>query len=195
MADSTLAYQSPSAPDKYLDTEQVVVGGTPVERERVQLSGTGATEIVAVTSTAPAGTEMGVVTRNVPSGTQTVRELVTAGKIVPASMAAVAAGGQATLDSDQISTGKTGKLVEIVVTASVPFKVVVQTVLEGVATDRMVWISQISGWDWTPPVRNLITVAQSAGVGFDGFRAVVTNLDPTESADLYATFCYDEEPT
>ena len=37
--DGQLGYQSPAAPDKYLDTDQVVVGGQTVQRERVIIAG------------------------------------------------------------------------------------------------------------------------------------------------------------
>jgi hypothetical protein len=128
-----------------------------------------------------------------PEPVHPVVSLVTSGQVLSTTLAAVAAGGQATLDSNQISSGKTGKLLEVIVAASVPFKVVLQTVLNGVATNRVIWFSQIGGWDWVTPAKNLIQVTESATAGFDGFRVVITNLDPNRAADLFCTFAHDEE--
>lgn len=46
MADSYIALDEPTTVDKKLDTEQVTVGANTVERERVQLAGAGATDLV-----------------------------------------------------------------------------------------------------------------------------------------------------
>ena len=46
MADSFLAYQNPSVTDKKLDSETLTVGANTVERERVQISGAGATDLI-----------------------------------------------------------------------------------------------------------------------------------------------------
>lgn len=106
---------------------------------------------------------------------------------------ALAAGSSADLDSAQISSGKTGHLVQVVVGSSVPFKVEVQTVVNGVATGTvMVAVSLNRHWEWRAFAKGFVFVAQSAGVGFDGFRAVVTNLDPSVAADAYAAFFWDE---
>lgn len=51
MADSYIGYQNPSSVDKKLDSESVTVGANTVERERVQISGTGATAIAPVDAT------------------------------------------------------------------------------------------------------------------------------------------------
>ena len=108
--------------------------------------------------------------------------------------AAVAAGGQATLDSTQISSGKTGKLLQIIVAASVPFKAVFQTVLNGVATSRVTYFTGPGERSWTfrPFSQDMYTVVEDAAAGFDGFRVVVDNQDTSEPADLYASFEWDE---
>lgn len=150
------------------------VGGIHFQRVKLDLGGDGVSSPVV--------------------GGLPIVSIVTSSQIIATSLAAVAAGGQATLDSNQISSGKTGKLLEVVVAASVPFKVLLQTVVNGIATTRIPWFTQVGGWDWTAPAKNFITVTESPTAGFDGFRVVVTNLDPTEPADLYAAFLYDEEP-
>ena len=128
-----------------------------------------------------------------PEPAHPVVSLVINGQVIASSEASVAAGGQATLDSDQISSGKTGKLLEIIVSSSIPFKVVLQTVLNGVATSRITWFAFSGAWDWKSPAKNLIQVAQSATAGFDGFRVVIENLDLDRAADVYSTAIYDEE--
>ena len=109
------------------------------------------------------------------------------------SDSAIAAGASATLDSAQIGSSKTGRLIEVVCAATVPIKVELQTVLNAVATTKIVNVAVDGRWHWRSPGRNYISQAQDAGVGFDGFRVVVTNLDTSRAADLYATFLYDEE--
>jgi len=49
MTNSYLGYQNPSIVDKKLDSESVTVGLNIVERERIQISGSGATDIAPIT--------------------------------------------------------------------------------------------------------------------------------------------------
>ena len=51
MADSYLGYQNPSTADKKLDSESLIVGANTVERERIQIAGSGATQIAPVHET------------------------------------------------------------------------------------------------------------------------------------------------
>jgi hypothetical protein len=51
MADSYLSFQNPTSTDKKMDTEQLTVGSNIVQRERVQIAGTGADEIAPVSAT------------------------------------------------------------------------------------------------------------------------------------------------
>ena len=105
---------------------------------------------------------------------------------------AVAVGGQATLDSSQVGVGKTGHLLMAVVAGSVPWKAQLYTVSDGVAS------SVVATWFSANPTpifqRNMVAVAYSATAGLDGFRVVVTNLspNPNDTADLYASFFWDE---
>jgi hypothetical protein len=45
---------------------------------------------------------------------------------------------------------------------------------------------------WKPPHRNYHAVAFSANAGFDGFRVIRTNLDPSEAADVYSNIFYED---
>jgi len=49
MSDSYLPYQNPTIVDKKLDSESITVGANTVERERIQMSGRGATDIAPIT--------------------------------------------------------------------------------------------------------------------------------------------------
>jgi hypothetical protein len=51
MADSFLPYEDPSTTDRKLDTESLTVGVNTVHRERIQVTGTGATDICPVSAT------------------------------------------------------------------------------------------------------------------------------------------------
>lgn len=109
------------------------------------------------------------------------------------SAATVAAGGQGTIDSAQISADKTGQLLKVVVAASVAVKATLYTVAEGVVSAA---IMTEFGWsgrcELRAPSREFVTAAWGSGGGFDGFRVVVTNLDPTLAADIHAVFFWDE---
>lgn len=71
MADGIVQLPTDST-GKKVDTEELTVGGNTVERERVQIAGSAATEVARVQATAPAGSEQALVTRNIPSGIQAV---------------------------------------------------------------------------------------------------------------------------
>lgn len=51
MADSYIAIDEPSVVDKKLDTEQLTVGANTVERERVRIAGSAATDLAPVDAT------------------------------------------------------------------------------------------------------------------------------------------------
>lgn len=97
------------------------------------------------------------------------------------------------LDSDQIASGKTGKLVAVLIAASVALKGVLSTVLNGAPTTRATFFSPAGKHELVLfPSREFITQPESGTAGFDGFRITATNLDTTQAADAYATFFYDE---
>lgn len=68
MADSTIPYQNPVTINGLLDAESLVVGGTTVKRERVQVTGSADTEIAEVIAGAPGTSAMALATRSVSYG-------------------------------------------------------------------------------------------------------------------------------
>ncbi len=166
---------------KELDTELLANGR---HRERMQVAGALVAEIARVLNTDPAAGDYALVVRNAAPDQPVV---------FAASVASVAPGGTGSVDSAQISSGLTGKLMLAIAVSSRPFKVELQTVLNAVATTRDVRF----GWDgevkWIMPSKDFITQAEDVTVGFDGFRMLFTNLDTgAVSADMYGTFYYDE---
>jgi len=126
------------------------------------------------------------------SGLPVVEALVDP-KLTYASDTSIAAGGATNLESAQVSSGKTGKLLSVVFGASIALKAELQTVLNGVGTTRMVLFS-LAGQDriFQSPSKEFITQTESVTAGLDGFRLVITNLDTSQSADVYGTFLFDE---
>jgi hypothetical protein len=108
---------------------------------------------------------------------------------------AVASGGIADLDGAQISSGLTGKLVAFLISASVPMKAELKTVLNGVESGVLLTAFANAGQVALikMPSKEFFTQVEDAGVGLDAFRVTATNLDNQNAADLYATFFYDEE--
>ena len=99
------------------------------------------------------------------------------------------------LDSAQINSGLTGKLVAVLMSASVPLKGELKTVLNGVESSTILTMFSIAGGNGMllMPNKDFITQVEDATPGLDGFRLTVTNLDNENAADVYATFFYDEE--
>lgn len=167
----------PDSTGKKVDMCEVTVGAETVQRQRVQLAGDATDAIAGITL----------------SGGVPVSSALTNPVGHHVTVTSVAAGGSDTLDSLQIPTSLTGKLVNIVVSGSVPFKAQLFTVTDGVQSSELITVICKDIWDYRPISKSLITVAQSAGIGFDGFRIVVKNLDTSEAADFYAAFFYDTE--
>jgi hypothetical protein len=108
-------------------------------------------------------------------------------------IAALSAGSTASADSTQLGVGKVGNLLELVVASSTPVKVELRTVLNAVeSANVVVFVANDGEIDWRPAAQNLVRQAQDPGVGFDGFRAYVTNLDAAFPANAYVTFFWDE---
>lgn len=186
MGDQTITLPDDSAEvGKKLDTEQLTVSGTTVQRERHQIAGDSDTDIAIVTPTDPGPTEHGLVVR--PAGPLSIQSSA-------ASSTATAAGSSDDLDSTQIGSGKTGKLMQVVVSSTVAFKAVLSTVLNGSATPFMTLVgSPVHGpVIYEPPSKETYTVTEDVAGGLDGFRVEFTNLDTSEAADGYATFVWDE---
>lgn len=173
----------PDGAGKRLDAEDLTVSALLVHRERMQIAGAIAAAIAGVLNTDPTGSEYAILSRLIDSNNPLISD---------ATSVSVAAGASVDLDSTQLSSGVTGKLLGLIVTASVPFKAELKTVLNGVPTSKVTYFSSDRKWDWRSPARDFISVTQSATPGLDAFRVTVTNLDTSEAADLYATFFYDE---
>ncbi len=111
------------------------------------------------------------------------------------SALAVAAGSPADLDSTQVPSGLTGKLVSVLMSASVPLKGELKTVLNGVESSVVATIFSQAGQNgWIKlPHKDFVTQVEDVTAGLDGFRLTVTNLDNENAADVYATFFYDVE--
>lgn len=110
-----------------------------------------------------------------------------------ATAAALAAGGSTDLDSTQITASKTGKLAAVAIGSSVAAKWLLKAVLNGAETNKAAFFTMPGEGRYVAfPSKEFITQVQNAGAGFDGFRITATNLDTSETADVYATFLYDE---
>ncbi len=111
------------------------------------------------------------------------------------SALALAAAAPADLDSTQIPSGLTGKLVAVLMSASVPLKGELKTVLNGVESGVLATIFSNAGQNgWIKlPNKDFVTQVEDVTAGLDGFRLTVTNLDSENAADVYATFFYDVE--
>lgn len=119
---------------------------------------------------------------------------ITDAKTSLATSASLAAAGSTDLDSAQISTGKTGELLALVITSSVPLKAVLKTLLNAAeSADKAVFFAQAANNDLIlMPSKKFFTQAHDAGAGLDGFRVTVTNLDGSAASDVYCTFFYNE---
>lgn len=124
-----------------------------------------------------------------------VKEGMTTPKTTAATEAVLAAGGTTDLDSTQIGSGLTGKLVGMLMTASVPLKGELKTVLNGVESAVLLTFFSRAG-ESVPlimPNKDFFTQVEDATAGLDGFRVTITNLDTSQAADVYLTYFYDEE--
>ena len=100
----------------------------------------------------------------------------------------LAAGASGNADSADLVTKK---LYQAVVSGSVDFKVVLATLSNGTATNKCVLFGgPRNPVVYEPPHENFFV--SGSGAGADGFRAVITNLDTSETADFYANFFYGD---
>lgn len=161
---------------KKVATNEVVVGANTVQRQHVQVVGDAAADIARTTASEGLSTSLSVLSANT----------------IHATSASLAAGGEVDLDASQITSSLTGKLIQIIITSSVPFRAQLKTVTNAVESAALVtWIDRHV--DCTFAHKKFLTVAQNAGAGIDTFRVAIKNLDTSEAADVYATFFYDEE--
>lgn len=185
MSNGFIAVGAPASTDKRLDTEELSVGGQTVQRERVQIAGATDVALSTVGNSAPAASAYGLSVRPVP-GSEAASP-----QSSHTSSASVAAGGTATLDSAQVTSAKVGQLLQVIVAASVAWKAALYVVDGGVQSAlKAVWFSN-GPFDGRFAAR-AFTVTGNASAGLEGFRVIVTNLDTSEAADVYATFLWDE---
>lgn len=101
----------------------------------------------------------------------------------------LSAGANVDLTTQDITTGKTGKLSAVDVCASVPLRVDIQTVSGARITSVTVFTRAGETMRWKTP--HLDHVTQAGGVG-NGFGVSITNLDTSQAADVYATLFWEE---
>jgi hypothetical protein len=151
------------------------IGGVLHQRAKIQHGVDGSASDVSVASGLP------------------ITEALESPQVSYDSASSLAAGSSTDLDSAQITTDKTGKLLLFSFGSSAPLKAELQTVSNAAGTTLMVLYSQ-PGEDRIVrfPSKEFITQAYSATVGLDGFRLRVTNLDVAAEADVHASFLFDE---
>jgi hypothetical protein len=117
VADSYIGIDEPTTIDKKLDTEQLTVGSNTVERERVQIAGSTATQIAPVSATdgllVNLGanndvTVTGTVTANLAAGTNNIGDVDVLS--VPAPLSTTGGGTEATAQRVTIANDSTGVL-------------------------------------------------------------------------------------
>lgn len=177
MATPSFIRVPPDSTGKKVDMCQIDVGGDTVERQRVQLAGDASDAVAAIT-----------LSDGVP-----VSAAITTPTVSHSSVSSIAAGGNADIDSTQMPVSLTGKLSQVFVSGSVPFKAVVKTVQNNVESGPLITRIASLSTDIKLVSKRFITIAYSASAGFDGFRVTITNLDTSEAADFYSTFLYDVE--
>lgn len=100
----------------------------------------------------------------------------------------LAAGASGNADSADLASKK---LRQVVVSGSVCFKVVLSTLTNGSATACCVLFGgPLNPVVYSPPHQSYMVSGSSGGA--DGFRAAITNLDVSETADFYASFAYSD---
>ncbi len=183
MADQTIGLPFDGI-GKKIDTEELSFSSVTVQRERMQIAGVLATEIAAVLATDPAASAFGMIVR---------QAALVSSQTSVGTVATVAAGSTGSVDSDQLTSSVTGKLLGFEASGSAAFRVDLQTVLNGVATTRLTRISRGEGISWMTPHKDLFTQVESATAGFDGFRLLFTNLDTgSGNTDFHGSFMWDE---
>jgi hypothetical protein len=173
---------------KKLDTEELLVAATTVQRERNQIAGAADVEIARVLNTDPLSADYALIVRQAPPVSPSV-DYVTS--------SALAAGASVDLDATTIAAATTGKLMRVDVGSSVPCKWVIKT-RDG-AVEVIKNVLYTSGLTGGQPTDHYIPASKDgvtlAGAGVDeNFRVTVTNLgtQALEAADVHTTVEWDE---
>lgn len=188
MSDSFIQVPPDDPAGKKADTEKLFVGANEVHRERMELAGANALEIVRVLNTDPDGSDYALVVRQTPPVSFNVDYVTSAN---------LAAQASTDLDATTIAAATTGKLMRVMVSSSVPCKWVIKTRDGAVEIIRAVlYTTGMTGgkpMEWyVPKSKEGITLA---GAGVDeNFRVTVTNLGTKviEAADVHSTIEWDE---
>jgi hypothetical protein len=170
MADNTT--MDPGSGGDTIRTDDISGVKFPVSKIAIGVDGTDGG---LISTTVPLPVELGFVSPQTSTGTAV----------------ATAAGSSADIDSTQIGSGNTGKLIAFTVASTSSFKYVLSTVLNNAETAVLTDVCWLST-KWTTPHRDMFTVAEDATAGLDGFRLAITNLDTSAACDSYATFFWDE---
>lgn len=102
----------------------------------------------------------------------------------------LAAGASGNADSADIPSKY---LRQLVVSGSVDFKVLLSTNDNGSLTSKVVLFGgPRNPVVYNPPHQKFLQ-APAAGAGTQGFRAAITNLDTSETADFYVSFAYADD--
>jgi hypothetical protein len=103
---------------------------------------------------------------------------------------ALGAGASVTT-THYVTSGKTGQLMGVDAGSTVPCKVVINTVVTGSATGRVVIFTQsFQVYQWRAPFKTFITRASADASS--GFSVTFTNKDAATAADVYSTAYWDE---
>jgi len=110
------------------------------------------------------------------------------------SVTTVAPGIFTDLDALQISSGLTGRLCGLVISATVSLQGTVHTVSDGVASGPLLDLLQWNGSTLMLEFKDtrFFTISESAAVGIDTFRVTVQNCDNNASGDIFVTFLWEE---
>lgn len=125
-----------------------------------------------------------VITDATPAGTQTADYQTEAN---------VASGAQVDIDSTPITDTVTAELSQFTISSSVRVKATLQLFDGSTATDIVtVFVDANFAYSWSPKVPSTCSVVGDAGQTA-AFRLVVKNMDNLRTADVYATFEYNEK--
>lgn len=186
--------------------------GTAVYAKTGQTAGTAAfaqlsdqtTAVAVIVGVASLKTDLSSVAGAVPSATNPVPVRLSDGaafyaaasgaptlpKFSAKTSSALGAGSSVDL-THYVTSGKTGRLAGIDVTATVPLRVAINTEVTASKTVRVVLFTQpYMVVQWRPPFATYIT--QASADATSGFSVTIKNMDSAVAADVYSTGFWDE---
>ena len=185
-----------------VDIGDVTINGAPTGASAIEVQGTVAEGVAVANNPFLIAGDDGTNVRHVLVDTEghlQVDILTGAGSDAPAGEArahnsSTDTAAAATFDVDTADFGiDIKKLAGVEFGASVPIKCTVMSVDNDVETILTVlWSKAGETLVWKPPHRDYYEVSFVSATAFEGFRLELTNLDNSESADLYGTL-YTED--